>query len=390
MLHRSSSTESLSPFVAAANGRMMLVAGMHKSFESSSARTVQQEAIIVLSPCDNKRGSESMSRIPLGKSAFAAVAVLFSVILASCHQAKQEVTVGIQTSPAMALIMVAKDGGFFEREGIDVRIKEFTAGKFALQAFLGGSLDFAVAGDVPVTLASLQGNQFCVLTQVVARTTNEVRVVARRDELSSDPATYFKRKRRKLATSFGGGPEFFTYNFLNRFGIDVRDVEIVSQKPEDMPAALISGSVDAISIFDPFAYFAEKQMGQRAVTFSDPSIYSELYLLTSMKKSLEQRPEIALKILRALVGAESFIRENPNASKAIVARYTKLDSETLDAIWTNFVFAPALTKQLLTDFEQETAWARLKGIAPNGEVPNFQSIVHADPLRKVSPTSVEF
>jgi len=125
-----------------------------------------------------------------------------------------QATVGIQVSPAMALVMVAKDKHYFDEQNLDLQFQEFTAGKFALQAFLGGSLTFAVAGDVPVTLATLQGSNFKVLTQVVEDTKNEVRVVARRDGTASDPASYFKKKKRKLATSFGGGPEFFTYKFF--------------------------------------------------------------------------------------------------------------------------------------------------------------------------------
>ena len=191
-------------------------------------------------------------------------------------QTKTKVTVGIQVSPAMALMMVAKDKGFFDQENLDVELKEFTAGKFALQAFLGGSLDFAVAGEVPVTLATLQGSKFYVLSQVVEKTTNEVRVVARKEEGVTDPASYFKKKKRKLATSFGGGPEFYTYNFLKKYGINENEVEIVSQTPQDMPAALSNGSVDAISIFDPFAFIAEKQGGDKVITFSDADLYSEL------------------------------------------------------------------------------------------------------------------
>src|SRR5262249_44904331 len=132
-------------------------------------------------------------------------------------QSVRRVTIGIQVSPAMTLLMVAKDEGFFSQQALDVDLKEFTAGKFALQAFLGGSIDFAVSGEVPVCLAALQGNQIRVVAQVVEKTVNEVRVVALKDEQASDPGNagaYFKRKKRKLATSFGGGPEFFTYNFL--------------------------------------------------------------------------------------------------------------------------------------------------------------------------------
>jgi ABC-type polar amino acid transport system ATPase subunit len=132
-----------------------------------------------------------------------------------------ELTVGIQVSPAMTLVMVAEDKGFFDAAGVDVVIKEFTAGKFALRAFLGGSLDVAISGEVPVTLATLQGNKFRVIAQVVERTVNECRVVVRRDETASTPEAYFKAKRRTLATSFGGGPEFFTHEFLKKHGLTV-------------------------------------------------------------------------------------------------------------------------------------------------------------------------
>src|SRR4051812_29056070 len=63
---------------------------------------------------------------------------------------KIHVKIGIQASPAMALIMTAKEQGLFEVEGLDVEVEPFTAGKFALQALLGGSLDYCVSGEVPI------------------------------------------------------------------------------------------------------------------------------------------------------------------------------------------------------------------------------------------------
>lgn len=308
----------------------------------------------------------------------------------SCKPGSKHVSIGIQTSPAMALVMVAKDKQFFEQEGLDVELKEFTAGKFALQAFLGGSLDFAVAGDVPVTLATLQGSKFYVLSQVVERTINEVRVVARRDEGAGDAATYFKKKRRKLATSFGGGPEFFTYNFLKKHGIADSEVEIISQKPEDMPAALSNGSVDAISIFDPFAFIAERQMGGGGVTFADPDIYSELYVITASQEMVDQNSEMVEKLLRALVKAEQFIKDNPEQAKDIVVKYTKQDRAVVDGIWGNFVFAPALNKLLLDYQNQEAAWAKEKGTVPaNTALPDFRRNIQAEPLRHVKPSAVQ-
>lgn len=303
---------------------------------------------------------------------------------------KRHVTVGIQVSPAMALVMVAKEKQFFDEEGLDVELKEFTAGKFALQAFLGGSLDFAVAGEVPVTLATLQGSNFYVVSQVVEKTISEVRVVARREEGVNDATAYFKKKKRKLATSFGGGPEFFTYNFLKKHGINNNEVEIVSQKPEDMPAALSNGSVDAISIFDPFAFIAEKQMGDKGVTFADPDIYSELYVITASQETVSKNRDTVDRLLRALVKSQQFIKDNPDESKQIAVKYTKQDRSVVDGIWNNFVFAPALNQRLLDYQNQQAAWAKEKGDVPaTAAVPNFRERIFADSLKSIKPEAVQ-
>ncbi len=286
----------------------------------------------------------------------------------------------------MALVMVAEDKEFDKKNGVDVGIKEFTAGKFALQAFFGGSLDIAVSGDVPVALSSLQGNKTLVVGQVVEKTVNEVRVVARRDETANDAKTYFSSKKRKLGTSFGGGPEFFTYEFLNDLGITKDRVEVLSQTPADMPAALSSGSVDAISIFDPFAFKAEKLLGDQAVTFKNPNIYSELYVINvqpRVKENKEEQKKIG-SFLKALVEAEKFTANDPEEAKAIVMKYTKLDKETVDAIWSSFSFKVALTPQLLAFWNREVLWAKAtEKVKRNVIAPNFSEIIFDEPLRKI-------
>lgn len=326
----------------------------------------------------------------LGLLLLTALTVGAALQFSGCRRSSKHLTIGIQTSPAMAMVMVAKDKGFFEQEGIDVELKEFTAGKFALQAFLGGSLDFAVAGEVPVTLSSLQGSDFKVISQVVEKTTNEVRVVARKEEGVTDASAYFKKKKRKLATSFGGGPEFFTYNFLKKHGIAANEVEIISQKPEDMPAALVNGSVDAISIFDPFAFIAEKQMGGKGQTFADPDIYSELYVITASNDTVEKRRDVVDALLRALIKAQDFIKSNPDEAKTIVIKYTKLDQSVVNGIWQNFSFGAALNQRLLDYQNQEAAWAKEKGTVPAGTAtPNFRQRIADAPLKSVKPDAVQ-
>ncbi len=301
-----------------------------------------------------------------------------------------KLTVGIQVSPAMALVMVAEDKGFFDEAGVDVEIKEFTAGKFALQAFLGGSLDVAVSGEVPVTLSTLQGNKFRVLAQVVEQTINECRVVARKEEGLDTAEKYFSAKKRKLATSFGGGPEFFTYNFLKKHGIAPDQVELISQRPEDMPAALQNGSVDAISIFDPQARIAERGMGAEGITFADADIYSELYVVDVMQTTLDARREDLTAFLKGLHGAQSYIEQNPDESKEVLIKYTKLDREIVDEIWDNFVFKPAINRLFVDYTTAQARWAIDKGTFPKETpIPDFGAVLYPDLLRSVNPEDVK-
>ena len=301
----------------------------------------------------------------------------------------QKVSIGIQTGPANTLVMVAKDKGLFEKQGLNVELKEFTAGKFALEAFLGGSFDFSISGDVPVALASLQGNKFIVPAQVVRKTTNEVRIVARKDGDLNSAQDYFKAKKRKLATSIGGGPEFFTYELLNKLGISKDQIEIISQKPEDMTAALAKGSVDAIAIFDPIAFFAERQLGNSSITFKDDSIYSELYVIEA-REFVKEDPSILKKVLQALIEAEQFTKNNPEQAKQIVIKYTKLDQPTIDAIWSSFDFRIALTQQLTEFLNRESVWAKDTGkITKNIPTPDFKTIIWSKPLQEIKPSAVE-
>ncbi len=301
-----------------------------------------------------------------------------------------KLTVGIQVSPAMGLVMVAESAGYFDEAGVDVEIKEFTAGKFALQAFLGGSLDIAVSGEVPVTLSTLQGNQFRVIGQVVERTINEVRVVALKEDGLDTAESYFGAKKRKLATSFGGGPEFFTYNFLKKHGIAPESVELISQRPEDMPAAVVSGSVDAVSIFDPFARIAERELGNTGITFADADIYSELYVIDVMQSTIDQKRDNLLAFLRGLHAAEAFIQSKPAEAKAIVISYTKLEKSLVDEIWGNFVFKVSLNRLFLDYTTAQTHWAIEKGdYPPTTPIPDFSRIAEPALLQEIAPEAVQ-
>jgi ABC-type nitrate/sulfonate/bicarbonate transport system substrate-binding protein len=311
-------------------------------------------------------------------------AFIFYLTGVSCNNSTkgvQQLTVGIQNSPSNSLVIIAAYKGFFDSAKVKVIIKEFTAGKLALQALLGkaGDLDIAVSAETPVVLSSLGGNTLNVITQIVTAK-NECRVVARKDGDLNTPEKYFN-KSRKLTTSQGGSPEWFTYNFIKQYNLDKNKIEVLAMLPENMPVALSNGAVDAISIFDPFARIGEKELGDKAVTFLNSDIIS-YYVMSVTQNALTQKSEELKELISGLRKAEEFIKNNEDEAKRIIAEKTKLDIAILNETWPNYSFGISLNNELVDLCLAEAGWAIETGKYPKGTpMPDFKKIIYTSLLK---------
>ncbi|MBU0635752.1 ABC transporter substrate-binding protein [Candidatus Micrarchaeota archaeon] len=304
------------------------------------------------------------------------------MLFSGCIQtSKSEITIGLQNTPSSAIVLVAAEKGFFAQNGLDVKLEDFTAGKFALQAFLSGSVDLAVAGDVPIVLATMQGNDFYVLVQTVESTQENPVIVL--DDFIEGPKEYFLKTKRKLTTSIGGTPEFYTYNFLKYYEIPEDQVEIIAQKPEEMVAAFVASSVDAMSIFEPYPTLSEDLLPGKTKRFEIPSkVYSPLYVLAANKVWVDKNPEKAVDLLNALVLAEKFIEKNPAESQKIVAQKTKFSEELIRSIWSQYTIKAVITERLLEYWNAEAVWAIETGKV-NEIVPlDFEILLRKDLLNQ--------
>ncbi|HZY38973.1 MAG TPA: NrtA/SsuA/CpmA family ABC transporter substrate-binding protein [Mucilaginibacter sp.] len=299
------------------------------------------------------------------------------------------INIGIQNSPSNALVIIAANKKFFDTSKVKVVVKEFSAGKLALQALLGqsGDLDVAVSAETPVILSSLGGNKVKVISEIV-NAKNECRVVARKDADLTTPEKYFS-KPRKLTTSLGGSPEWLTYNFIKEYNLDKNKVEVIAMLPENMPAALSNGSVDAISIFDPFARIGETQLGTQGITFYNKNIASYYVLSVRDAVAVSKKPALE-EILKGLLKAQEFIKNNPEESKQIVAAQTNLDISIINSTWNNYSFSLRLDDSFIELCNQQANWAIESGKYPKTTViPNFKEITDVEILRKVAPNNVD-
>ena len=266
----------------------------------------------------------------------------------------------------------------------------FTAGKFALQALVGGSLDLVTVADLPVVLAVLNGEQLSIVS-VINGTVGGIPMVLRKGSNDTfNPQGYFSRKR-KIGTLVGAGVEFFAAEFFKKHNIQSSQYEIVSMRPEDMPIALARGDLDGIAIFDPYAHFAIEKTGEDEVfVIKDGDLYSEIIVLAGKKDWVSQNESVVVKVLRALKKSEAFVKSNQEEAIDIVSSFTKLDQETLRVMWPFLKPQLGLGSKLVLTMEQEAQWAKDTGkVKKETIIPDFRNHIFAIPLKVVSPDVVE-
>jgi NitT/TauT family transport system substrate-binding protein len=219
--------------------------------------------------------------------------------------------------------VVAKEKGFFEKEGLKVQLITFRGTNLMLTALLTGDLDYATI--LPfLTGAAARGLPVRILAAV---TKSSSYFMVSRPEIASVKGLHGK----KLGiNSFGSSADYAAYAAVSRSGMDPnKDVTILAiggGTPERL-AAVVSGSVDATVITSPAEYAAEKQ-GLRVIMSAQELgqlVRIPITGIGATQKKMERDPDEIVRLLRALRLATLHLLQNPEYSHDIFQRIMRVD-----------------------------------------------------------------
>ncbi len=296
----------------------------------------------------------------------------------------EKVTVAYPPVPLVSLFFVAKEKGFFAAEGLEVVPERHEFGRLALQSVLDGKADVATSADTPVMLAVAAGQPVAVLAEI-GTSTRATGIVARKDRGIAGPMDL---GGKRIGLTRGTTAEFFVDSFLQTRGIGSEEVVLVDLRPAEIVGALASGEVDAAAVWQESIEQALAALGGKGVTFFDETVYSDRFCVAAAPSFVKGRPGAARRLLRALLRAESFARENKGESVQLVARSISRDPAMLDRIWGAFDFRVRLDQALLVSLEDQTRWAVRAGLARGDSRPNYLEVIRPEVLRSVHPDAV--
>jgi ABC-type nitrate/sulfonate/bicarbonate transport system substrate-binding protein len=332
--------------------------------------------------CDNKR------HVFLIALCFIALAV----ILCSgtgCEPEKQtglpeKIIIAYTTSVSDALVHIAFTKNYFAEEGLDAIPQRHATGKLALQSVLEGKADLASAADTPIMFAAMNGKKMSILATIETSDKNEC-ILVRQDRGIMKPSDL---KGKRIGLTRGTAGDFFGESFLAAEDINRKQVTIVNMSPDEMSAALGTGRVDAVSIWNPFLIQLKKESGAKARIFCDETVYTETLNIVAGRDFVGQHPEAVRRVLRALVRAETFASERPEEARRLVAEFIKADKAILDEVWNIFNFHVTLDQSLLMSLEDQSKWAMKQRLTKHTDMPNYLDFIYVEGLRAVKPGAV--
>ena len=314
----------------------------------------------------------------------------------------EKITVGVEKSLLPALVWIAESKGYFVENGVDVTIKEYDSGRAALTAMLsqGGlpaealakeGVDMVTVAQTPVMFNSFTRSDFAIVSAMVS-SYNDVFVLARRDRGIAKPGDL---RGKKIGLTKGSTGQYFLGLFLSTNSIQPSEVEEVDIPAGKLAESVTAGAVDAISVWQPHIYNAQKALGDKSVVFPTRKIFREDFYFVPNKNFLQNHPETITRFLVALKQAEEFIQKDtkdkdqaPDEAVAIVAKRLGLDREFVASIWDDFQFGLFLDKTIIQTLEEEAKWAIQNKLTAKTAVPNYFDFISVDALRKAAPEKV--
>ncbi|MDK2988840.1 MAG: NitT/TauT family transport system substrate-binding protein [Methanoculleus sp.] len=284
-----------------------------------------------------------------------------------------------------ALFWIAEDRHFFEKNGIDITLREYDSGAASLDGVVNGEAEITVGvSEFPLVRKAFQNANISAIGNIDKG--EFIYLVARQDRGITNVSDL---KGKRVGTTIGTVAEFHLGRLLMLRGMTIQDITLVDvETPAGWVNAVADGEIDAISTAQPYANSARDRLGANAVVLPAQGSQPVFGLVVSTDDWIRDHPDIAARFLTALAQAEEDIHTHPAESRAIVQNRLNLDAGYMDTVWQQNQFTLSLDQSLITAMEGEARWMIANNLTNATTIPDFHAYVSTESLSSVKPASV--
>ena len=313
------------------------------------------------------------------KSLLAAAALLIAGV-SSANAQLVKMTIATGVDPAFSQFYVAKEGGLFEKNGLDVTINTGPSGSAMVPFLVNNQVQAAYGSD----LAGVINHQVDDKIVAVADGTylaNWESVVGRNiDSLEG-------LKGKKVGVALGTGAEIFWRRLLTARKLDFNDFKLVNVDAPEMLAALERGDIDAFAVWEPWPTRTLAAVKGSKVLATNANIYNNINFIYMNRGWIEQNRATAEKFIKALCEANDIIEKDRPAAAKMVAKFLKMPVELATELMPKLEFDMQWTPRSLEAIKDS---AGLLADQKKLKAPlDYSKYVYMDLLKAVRPEAVK-
>ena len=289
---------------------------------------------------------------------------------------------GLGSAPAPPLpnsvLWLAKDLGFYAREGLDVELNEFQGTPLAIAAMISGDVDVAnISTSEVIRLTANKGQPMKAIHSPDARL---YFLIAAREEFKSVASL---QGRTFAVSRLGSVDHTLSTIALKALGLNPASLTVVAMGvPSTRAQALVAGRVDATSLSVGTWITIQKDPNVRILVdhnayFESTTVVEKVNAVTA--KVMAEKPEPLRRFTGAILKASRHFAENQEAwVAAITKRRPDVDRQDAANLWTGFKSAWAVNGLInLETYKKSADFFYQSGILD--KVPRIEVAEWADP-----------
>ena len=224
---------------------------------------------------------------------------------------------------AILPLWMAKDAGFYEREGLDVE-QIWIQGNPATASLIAGEIDALYCIPHNTISAIAGGADLLFIASIYNRM--QYRIVA------ASGIDKMEQLRGKVVgvARLHDVAHFYFRLALKRFGMSDRDVQMAAVGGQsDRVLALKNGRV-AATIVNPANALVLEKLGFKTILDIDSLNFPVIGNAVAVRRAmLKERRPVAVRFIRALAASMKKIQEDPELSKKVLARNLRLQDKAI-------------------------------------------------------------
>ncbi|MBW8269943.1 ABC transporter substrate-binding protein [Caldovatus aquaticus] len=312
------------------------------------------------------------------RSALAALPLLAAPALARA-QAPIRMTIATGVDPSFAQFYVAREGGIFERNGLDVTVNTGPSGSAMVAFLIGNQINAAYGAEQAGVSAHIVDPNVVVVAEGVAL----LRWIG---VLGRNIASMEELKGRRVGVARGTGSETFWLSVVSKLNLNPADYTIVNVEAPEMVAALERGNIDAYAVWEPWLTRGLRAIPNTRILVSNETIQIIRNFIYMNRGWAEANRPATERFLRAMIEATELIRADRDQAVRHVARFLRQDRALVAELMTKVDHRLELSPD--TAANVQLAIDQLRGMGRLGREVTPAAVIWPEALRRVAPERV--